>query len=139
MKKTLLAVALLFASAGVFAQVNVNNNSLDVRHAATSVSGEQLLKTVKKSAVKGTAEGAEVLCSFKPGTYTIGTTANHTAAGEYANWKIVSDTNSTWDEGTWMQKNFWGTATPGHWYIIKERANMSVEDGFAYIKCLDYA
>ena len=139
MKKTLFAIALLFASTGVFAQLN--KTITDAPH-AQKVSDLKISNTympkAKKTAVKGTVEGATILTSFAPGTFTVGTMPNHSGQGEYTKWLTKSDTNSVLQTSNWVLKNGLGLSQPGNWYVLEnpDLFNMSVHDGFAYIDFL---
>lgn len=136
MKKTLLAVALLLASTGVFAQVNVTDNNATMKSAVSHKTVKDLnaLKGIKHNTVKANPEGTELLCDFSdPSAYTFGVTSRHTSPGTRGHWQLKADTNSVID-GTAILNNFFGLGNGGYRYLENSSiANMSAHNGFAFV------
>lgn len=136
MKKTLLAVALLLASTGVFAQVNVIDNNATTKSAVSHKTVKDLnaLKGIKHNTIKANPEGTELICDFSdPSAYTFGVTSRHTSPGTRGHWQLKADTNSVID-GSTIINNFFGLNAGGYRYLDSSAyANMSAHNGFAFV------
>ncbi|MBO6116971.1 MAG: T9SS type A sorting domain-containing protein [Bacteroidales bacterium] len=135
MKKTLLAVAMLIASTGVFAQLNINDGATKLQNNAQVKSLDlNALRTAKKTAVKGTAEGAEIFCTFDKGSYEIGTTARHTSPTDNGKWRVADSTDyASFAEGDPSYMAQFIGLSRGNGDILRDYANFSPNDGFAYV------
>ena len=144
MKKTLLGVAMLLASTGVFAQLNIMDNTKATHQAKVldqTISDVYVQQKAKKIATKGQLpENAKLLTDFSEGTYTKGVTASHTASGTFCEWLVKPDTTGTWPSNSKniIAKNAFGLADTANWYHLEREdwANMSAHNGFAYIDFL---
>ena len=137
MKKTLLAVALLFVSTGVFAQLNnINKKATDVQHAVTM---KQAIPSAtnnqsKKAVVKAIPEGATLLADFSDDTkYTIGHTTVHTANGDWTDF-VIRDSNN-YSDLTEYFTYYYGLGHGYYWSSSFE--NFSVNNGFAFMNFMD--
>ncbi|MBP3253234.1 MAG: T9SS type A sorting domain-containing protein [Bacteroidales bacterium] len=147
MKKTLLAVAMLFATTGIFAQGNVKTDNATQRDAALiNKASMDITGMAKKTMLKSVPDGAELLCDFSdPTAYTFGTTPYHTTGGDYGKWLLKSDTN-LFPGGTaagslnyfWGFSNAAGQAVNGqfNYWFGPDGADLSYKNGFAYINWL---
>ncbi len=141
MKKTLLAVALLLASTGVFAQVNVKDNATMNRGNAAVRQQSAFTLPVKKAVAKAHPTGTTLLTDFSSAdSYVIGTAAGHSATGKESKFQIRPDTTGVWT-GTpnGVITNLLGLGSAGNWSILTDPgwANMSANNGFAYLNLYD--
>ncbi|MEE1112923.1 MAG: T9SS type A sorting domain-containing protein [Bacteroidales bacterium] len=143
MKRTLLALALMLATTGLFAQVGMQKLDMQMQKKAVSQMERQTVK-VKKN-VNRTAKDGErtLLCDFSTATdYTFGTNAAHTVAGW--GWNLQADTNSYFGlQGDYL--NYWllgvteeNPAGDGWWIFDPSRGyeNPTWDNGFAYLDLL---
>lgn len=143
MKRTLLALALLLGSTGLFAQVGMVKADKQMQKKAVSQVERQTVKG--KQAVQLSAKDgeAEVLCDFSDATaYTFGTNAAHTVSG--FGWNLQADTNTLFGpQGEVL--NTWlgiidedGNPADGWWLFSDGRGyvNPTWANGFAYLDLL---
>ena len=126
MKRTLLALALMLASTGLFAQVGMQKLDIQMQKKAVSQMERQTVK-VKKNVNRTAKDGDRtLLCDFSTATdYTFGTNAAHTVAGW--GWNLQADTNSYFGlQGDYL--NYWllgvtaeNPAGDGWWIFNTER------------------
>lgn len=137
MKKTLLAVALLLASTGVFAQVNVKDNATMNRGNMAVKQQSVFTLPAKKAVAKAHPAGTTLLTDFSNAdSYAIGTAAGHSAVGKNSKFQIRPDTTSAWTGSQNEIVNYvLGLNTPGNWFRLQNSdwANMSAKNGFAYL------
>lgn len=143
MKRTLLALALMLATTGLFAQVGMQKLDIQMQKKAVSQMERQTVK-VKKN-VNRTAKDGErtLLCDFSTATdYTFGTNAAHTVAGW--GWNLQADTNSYFGlQGDYLNAWLLGVseenpAGDGWWIFGPSRGyeNPTWDNGFAYLDLL---
>lgn len=144
MKRTLLALALMLATTGLFAQVGMQKLDMQMQKKAVSQMERQTVK-VKKNVNRTAKDGDRtLLCDFSTATdYTFGTNAAHTVAGW--GWNLQADTNSYFGlQGDYL--NYWllgvtaeNPAGDGWWIFNTERygyENPTWDNGFAYLDLL---
>ena len=144
MKRTLLALALMLATTGLFAQVGMQKLDIQMQKKAVSQMERQTVK-VKKNVNRTAKDGDRtLLCDFSTATdYTFGTNAAHTVAGW--GWNLQADTNSYFGlQGDYL--NYWllgvsdeNPAGDGWWIFNTERygyENPTWDNGFAYLDLL---
>lgn len=143
MKRTLLALALMLASTGLFAQVGMQKLDIQMQKKAVSQMERQTVK-VKKNVNRTAKDGDRtLLCDFSTATdYTFGTNAAHTVAGW--GWNLQADTNSYFGlQGDYL--NYWllgvtadNPAGDGWWIFDPSRGyeNPTWDNGFAYLDLL---
>ncbi len=138
MKRTLLALALMLASTGLFAQVGMRMNEQQMPEKTVKNNIERQLIKGKKNVNLSTKDGErEVLCDFSnPDDYTFGTNAAHTVAGY--GWNLQPDTNSLLGlAGDYL--NGWLLLDTEGWWIFDSRRgyeNATWDNGFAYLDLL---
>ncbi|MEE1225972.1 MAG: T9SS type A sorting domain-containing protein [Bacteroidales bacterium] len=143
MKRTLLALALMLATTGLFAQVGMQKLDMQMQKKAVSQMERQTVK-VKKNVNRTAKDGDRtLLCDFSTATdYTFGTNAAHTVAGW--GWNLQADTNSYFGlQGDYL--NYWllgvtdeNPAGDGWWIFDPSRGyeNPTWDNGFAYLDLL---
>lgn len=143
MKRTLLALALMLATTGLFAQVGMQKLDIQMQKKAVSQMERQTVK-VKKNVNRTAKDGDRtLLCDFSTATdYTFGTNAAHTVAGW--GWNLQADTNSYFGlQGDYL--NYWllgvtdeNPAGDGWWIFDPSRGyeNPTWDNGFAYLDLL---
>ncbi len=142
MKRTLLALALLLSTTGLFAQVGMQMSNKQLQKAPVSKIEKQVLKS-KKAAQPAKDGGREVLCDFSVAAdYSFGTLAGHGVAGW--GWNHQPDTNSLFGlQGDYL--NTWlgivdedGNYADGWWVFVGDRGyvNPTWDNGFAYLDLL---
>lgn len=143
MKRTLLALALMLASTGLFAQVGMQKLDIQMQKKAVSQMERQTVK-VKKNVNRTAKDGDRtLLCDFSTATdYTFGTNAAHTVAGW--GWNLQADTNSYFGlQGDYL--NYWllgisdeNPEGDGWWIFDPSRGyeNPTWDNGFAYLDLL---
>lgn len=140
MKKTLLALALLLGTTGVFAQVGMRMSEQSLEKKAVNTIDRQTIKTKKNVNLQTKDEEGDVLCDFSDASvYTFGTTSAHTAPGW--GWNLQADTNSILGpQGDFLNTGFLGIATDGWWIFDEYRSqaysNPTWHNGFAYLDLL---
>lgn len=144
MKRTLLALALMLATTGLFAQVGMQKLDIQMQKKAVSQMERQTVK-VKKNVNRTAKDGDRtLLCDFSTATdYTFGTNAAHTVAGW--GWNLQADTNSYFGlQGDYLNAWLLGVSDEnptgdGWWIFNTERygyENPTWDNGFAYLDLL---
>lgn len=144
MKRTLLALALMLATTGLFAQVGMQKLDTQMQKKTVRQIERQTVK-MKKNVNRTAKDGeAQPLCDFSNATdYTFGTNAAHTVAGW--GWNLQADTNSFFGiAGDYL--NYWllgvtseNPAGDGWWIFNTERygyENPTWDNGFAFLDLL---
>lgn len=144
MKRTLLALALMLATTGLFAQVGMQKFDMKMQKGTVGQMNKQTVK-MKKNVDMQTKDGeTELLCDFSDETaYTFGTNAAHTVAG--FGWNLQPDTNSLFGiAGDHLNSGQFGPsiAEVGYWMFDANRGweetylNPTWYNGFAYLDLL---
>ena len=138
MKRTLLALALMLATTGLFAQVGMQKLDTQMQKKTVRQIERQTVK-MKKNVNRTAKDGeAQPLCDFSNATdYTFGTNAAHTVAGW--GWNLQADTNSLFGlAGDYL--NYWlGVEEDGWWILDPESYSYDTPtwaNGFAYLDLL---
>ncbi len=138
MKKTLLALALLLGTSGVFAQIGIKTDALNTQKKADlKAEISQRIKGQNKAALNMSKdETRELICDFSSqDSYTFGKGAGNSVADDI--WKHT-DTITGFEEGEWIG-NYLGVNTDGWFVFWPEWAgentwyNVSPGNGFAYV------
>ena len=142
MKKTLLAVALLFGSVSVFAQSNNFDNIATKDQVAVSKESVKILTHGKKTlkSLKGNPEGTELICDFSDQSlFRFGYAEGHNASGQRGGWQYHPDTNDLLPgtaPGQYSLNKFLGLEENWDLLSSEDYANMSVGNGFAFVDWL---
>lgn len=141
MKKTLLALALLLGTSGVFAQIGIKTDALNTQKKADlKAEISQRIKSQNKAAFNMSKdETRELICDFSdPSTYTFGKTTANGITDD-----IWQQTDTTSGFGGSMIDQFLGISDNG-WFIFWPTwagegtyYNLSAANGFAYVDMLD--
>jgi hypothetical protein len=143
MKRTLLALALLLGSTGLFAQVGMVKADKQMQKKAVSQVERQTVKGKQVVQLSAKDGEAEVLCDFSDATaYTFGTNAAHTVSG--FGWNLQPDTNTVFGPqgerlNTWLGIiDSDGNPADGWWMFDPARGfvNPTWANGFAYLDLL---
>ena len=138
MKKTLLALALLLGTSGVFAQIGIKTDALNTQKKANlKAEVSQRIKSHEKAALNMSKDDTrELICDFSdPTTYTFGKGVANQISDDI--WK-QTDTVTGFEEGAWIG-NYLGVNNDGWFVFWPEWAgegtwyNVSPGNGFAYI------
>ena len=141
MKKTLLALALLLGTSGVFAQIGIKTDALNTQKKANlKAEVSQRIKSQKKAALNMSKDDTrELICDFSDQSlYTFGKTASNQISDDI--WK-KTDTTSGFGMGAPIDQ-FLGITGYG-WFIFwpawageNTYYNLSAANGFAYVDML---
>ncbi len=138
MKRTLLALALLLGTTGLFAQVGMRMSEQQMPQKTVKNNIERQVIKGKKNVNLSTKDGArEVLCDFSnPDDYTFGTNAAHTVSGY--GWNLQPDTNSMFGLAGDYLNGWLGIDSDGWWILDPARGyeNATWSNGFAYLDLL---
>ena len=144
MKKTLLTLALLLGTAGLFAQVGMGMNEQQVQKKAVSKIEKQFIKGKKNVNLSAKDGEAEVICDFSDATaYTFGTNPAHTVTG--FGWNLQADTLTAFGPqgdvlNSWMMitDSDGNLDADGWWMLNPNRGyeNQTFGNGFAYLDLL---
>lgn len=142
MKRTLLALALLLSTTGLFAQVGMQMSNRQMQKSPVSSIEKQVLKG-KKATLPSKDGEMELLCDFSNSSdYSFGTVEGHGVPGW--GWNLQPDTNSLFGlQGDYL--NTWlgivdsnGNPADGWWLFVGDRGylNPTWDNGFAYLDLL---